>query len=151
MAVTMVAYDNYKANIDGGTASGGAAIDWLSDNIRISLHTTTYTPNTGTHDFFDDVTNELAAGSGYTTGGELLASKTTSAPVATVVTRDNADVTWTFAATKAFRYGVLRKDTGTASTSPLMFLIDFDGSTNLTAAIGTWTWVVNASGLFTLT
>lgn len=151
MAVTIATYDNYKANIDGGTASGGAAMDWLSDTFKIALCTTTYTPNTATHDFFDDVTNELTTATGYTAGGETLASKTTSAPVATVVTRDAADVTWTFSASKSFRYGVIYKSTGTASTSPLMFLIDFDGSTNITAAIGTWTWVLNASGLFTLT
>ena len=151
MAITISPFHYYKATIDGGTASGGTPIDWLSDTIKISLHTTTYTPNTGTHDFFDDVTNELAAGTGYNAGGETLASKTTSAPAATVVTRDAADVTWTFSASKSFRYGVIYKSTGTASTSPLMFLIDFDGSTNITAAIGTWTWVLNASGLFTLT
>ena len=151
MAVTIVSYDNFKATLSGGTSSGGTPIDWLSDTIKISLHTTTYTPNQATHDFYDDVTNELGSGNGYTTGGETLAGKTTSSPVATVVTYDCSDVTWTFSATKSFRYGVIYKSTGTASTSPLMFLIDFDGTTNLTAAIGTWTWVVNASGLFTLT
>lgn len=151
MAVTISAYDNFKATLTGGTSAGGTPIDWLSDTIKISLHTTTYAPALTTHDFFDDVTNELASGNGYTTGGDTLASKTTSSPSGGVVTYDCADNTWTFTATKSFRYGVIRKDTGTASTSPLMFLIDFDGAANLTAAVGTWTWVVNASGLFTLT
>jgi hypothetical protein len=150
VAVTISKYDNFLATLTGGTSSGGTPIDWLSDTIKISLHTTTYTPALTTHDFYDDITNELATGNGYTTGGDTLASKTTSSPAAGVVTYDCADNVWTFSAAKSFRYGVIRKDTGTASTSPLMFLIDFDGSANLTAAIGTWTWVVNASGLFTI-
>ena len=152
MAVTAVAYDYFKANITGGVSSGGTPIDWLSDTIKISLHTTTYSPNTATNDFYDDVNNELASGTGYTTGGETLASKTTSTPTATVITYDCADVTWTFTgATRDFRYGVIYKSTGSAATSPLMILIDFTGSGNLTAQVGTWTWVVNSSGLFTLT
>src|SRR3954462_7564925 len=105
MAVTIAAFDNVKANLTGGTASGGAPIDWLSDTIKIALVTNTYTPNTGTHDFFDDITNELASGNGYTTGGETLASKTCSSPSGGVVTYDCADVVWTFTASKQFRYG----------------------------------------------
>ena len=151
MAITISPYHYYKANIDGGTASGGAPIDFLSDTIKAALVTTTYVPDLNTHDFWNDVTNELASGNGYTTGGETVASKTTSAPSGGVVTRDYADITWTFTASKSFRYTVVYKDTGTASTSPLMFLIDWDGSTNITAAVGTWTYVVNASGLYTLT
>lgn len=150
MAVTIASFDNVKANLTGGTGSGGTPIDWLSDTIKIALATTTYTPSLTTHDFFDDITNELTTATGYTAGGDTLASKTTSSPSAGVVTYDCADNTWTFSASKSFRYGVIYKSTGTASTSPLMFLIDFDGSTNITAAIGTWTWQVNASGLFTL-
>lgn len=150
MAVTISSFDNVKANLTGGTASGGAPIDWLTDTIKIALATTTYTPALTTHDFFDDITNELTTATGYTAGGETLASKTCSSPAAGVVTYDCADVTWTFSASKSFRYGIVYKSTGVASTSPLMFLIDFDGSTNLTAAIGTWTWQVNASGLFTI-
>lgn len=45
-----------------------AAID-LDNGMVVTLHTSTYTPNRATHDFVDDLTNELAAGSGYSTGG----------------------------------------------------------------------------------
>lgn len=144
-------YDYFKANIDGGTAAGGAAMDWLSDTFKVALATTTYTPNLTTHDFFDDITNELAAGNGYTAGGETLASKTTSAPSAGVVARDCADVVWTFTATKDFRYAVIYKSTGVSSTSPLVCLIDITGAGNQTAPVGTWTLQFHATGLWTLT
>ncbi len=51
-------------------------VDWNSDAITMTLHTATYTPNLDTHDYVDDLTNELAAGSGYSTGGVTLGSCT---------------------------------------------------------------------------
>ncbi len=51
-------------------------VDYDSDAIHLTLHTSTYTPNLNTHDYVDDLTNELAASGGYTTGGVQLASKT---------------------------------------------------------------------------
>lgn len=50
--------------------------DWDSDSIKTTLHTSTYTPNLDTHAYVSDLTNELAAGSGYSTGGVTLASAT---------------------------------------------------------------------------
>jgi hypothetical protein len=50
--------------------------DWNSDDIRITHHTSSYTPNLDTHAYVSDLTNELANGSGYTTGGVTLASCT---------------------------------------------------------------------------
>ncbi len=49
-------------------------IDWDSDAIKCTLHTATYSPNYGTHDFQNDLTNELAAAGGYSTGGASLTS-----------------------------------------------------------------------------
>jgi hypothetical protein len=50
--------------------------DWDSDAITVTLHTATYTPNLDTHAYVSDLTNELAAGSGYSTGGLTLSSLT---------------------------------------------------------------------------
>jgi hypothetical protein len=48
-------------------------IDFDTDVIKCSLHTSTYTPNRDTHRYQSDLTNEVASGNGYTTGGATLA------------------------------------------------------------------------------
>lgn len=50
-------------------------VDYLTDTIKVMLTTSTYTPNADTHDYKDDVTNEVT-GTGYTAGGATLAFKT---------------------------------------------------------------------------
>lgn len=47
-----------------------------SDSLKVTLHTSSYTPNLDTHDYVDDLSAELAATGGYTTGGVTLASAT---------------------------------------------------------------------------
>jgi hypothetical protein len=58
-------------------------IDWDSDTLVWTLHTSTYTPNLDTHAFASDLTNELGAGGGYTagtaSGGGLAIASPTSA------------------------------------------------------------------------
>jgi hypothetical protein len=81
-------YNSFKKDIMSG------AIDLDTDTIKVMLVTSSYTPNIDTHDFMDDVTNEVS-GTGYTAGGAELASKTV-----TVDTTDDegvfdaADLTW---------------------------------------------------------
>lgn len=43
-------------------------IDFDSDALVWTLHTSTYTPNQDTHAFVSDLTNELGTGGGYTAG-----------------------------------------------------------------------------------
>lgn len=43
-------------------------VDWDSDALVWTLHTSSYTPNLDTHAFVSDLTNELATGGGYTAG-----------------------------------------------------------------------------------
>jgi hypothetical protein len=43
-------------------------IDWDSDALVWTLHTSTYAPNLDTHQFVSDLTNELSTGGGYTAG-----------------------------------------------------------------------------------
>lgn len=102
-------------------------VDWVTDTIKVGLATSAYTPNQDTHDFWNDVSaNELASGNGYTTGGVTLGSKTRTYDTASNTVRlDAADASWTFSATKTFRYAVCYKDTGSAATSLLLAYIDF--------------------------
>lgn len=52
----------------------------LTDDIKIALLTSSYTPNAATHEYYDvSITNELTTANGYTAGGLSLASKTLTA------------------------------------------------------------------------
>lgn len=106
----------------------GADVNLLTGTVKLSLHTSAYTPNRDTDDFFNDATNELAGGTGYNAGGETLASKTITYDSASDEVRfDAADVTWLFTASKTWRYGVGWIDTAGASTAdPLYFLLTWD-------------------------
>lgn len=58
-----------------------AEVDWDTDTIKALITTSAYTPDPLTHDYLNDVTNEVT-GTGYTAGGATLASKTITLTVA---------------------------------------------------------------------
>lgn len=125
----------------------GGGIDLDTDTIKMALTTSSYTPNQDTHDFFDDVTNEVT-GTGYTAGGASLASKTvTQDDTNNRAVFDAADVTWATSTITA-RYGVIYKSTGTASTSPLIALIDF--GVNVVTVASTFQVTFNVDGILKL-
>lgn len=118
---------------------GTAVVDFDTDTIKVALTTATYTPNQDTHDFFNDVTNEVV-GTGYTAGGATLGTKSVTYDTASDQVRlDAADTTWG-SSTITARYAVVYKDTGTASTSPLMALVDFGADVSTTAGTFQITW-----------
>lgn len=144
MATTTI-YGKLGANIFGGeTAGETVAIDYLSDTIKVALCTSTYSPNQDTHEFFSDITNQLSTANGYTAGGATLGSKTTTYTGATNTTaQDAADTAWTASGGSIgpFRYGIVYKDTGTASTSPLIGYVDFGSDQTITSGnTGTIVW-----------
>lgn len=106
-------------------ATAGDRVDWVTDTIKMSLHTSGYTVNQDTDQYFSTPTNELATAGGYTAGGATLAGKTLTydGPTNTVRLKANG-VTWT-ALTATFRKAVIRKDTGVAGTSHLLGYVDF--------------------------
>lgn len=125
-------------------------IDWDSDNLKLTLHTSAYVPNRDTNRYFSAIGNELATGGGYTAGGALLASKTVAYDSSThKVTLDAADVTWSAATFTGARYAVLRSDTGTASTSPVILWVDFGADQAPGGTDFTVVWA--ATGIITLT
>lgn len=128
---------------------GTAVVDFDNDTIKCSLHSSAYTPNQDTHDFFDDATNELAATGGYTAGGKTL----TTADVTYDGTSNEVrfvfdDPSWT-SATFTARYAVIYKSTGTASTSPLIAYVDFGGDQSVSS--GTFTLDFNATAALKIT
>ena len=147
MAVTTKWYGVGAKNQWGATA--GNRVDFVGDTIKVALTTSTYTPNQDTHDFFDDITNELPTAGGYTAGGAALAGKTLTYDTGTNEVRlDANDSSWT-SATFTARYAIVYKDTGTASTSPLMGYIDFGGDQSVSS--GTFSIVYDATGVLKAT
>lgn len=105
-----------------------------------------YTHNYDTHDFRDDITNEVS-GTGYTTGGNTLTS--TEVTLASgVLTYDAADVSWPASTITSAMAGVGYFNVGSAATDMLVFLSDF--VTAASTSNGTFTIQWNASGIFTV-
>lgn len=89
------------------------AIDWDTDDIRLALVSSGYTPNLATDDFVADLGANIVARSG------AFASKTVAAGVA-----DAADVTLTaVTGSQATRIAIF-KHTGSDATARLIALID---------------------------
>jgi hypothetical protein len=84
-----------------------------------------------------------------TVSGQTVVDNTvTWAEIGRAVTQlDAADPSWSSATISGIRYGVIYKDTGTDSTSPLLWLIDFASDQAVTS--GTFTIVLAALGLET--
>jgi hypothetical protein len=114
----------------------GADVNLLTGTVRLSLHTSAYSPNRDTDDFFNDATNELAGGTGYTAGGETLAGKTVTYDSASDQVRFDAnDVTWVFTASKTWRNGVIYIDTaGASTTDPLYAVLVWDSDQSVSTS-----------------
>lgn len=129
------------------TPDSADAIDLENDTIKGMLVTSTYTFDQDSHKYVDQVTNEVS-GAGYTAGGFTLQNVT--------VTQDNtgnrgvvdADDHVYTSATITARAVVLYKDTGTASTSPIIGYFDFNS--NVASTNGDFTISWNATGIFTI-
>ena len=131
------------------TAAFNKEIDYDTDAIKVALTTSTYTPDQDTHDYFNDVTNEIT-GTGYTAGGATLASKTVTYTGATNKwVLDAADTAWTTATFTMRTAVVYDSQTGVAATQPLMCYQQSDADISVTA--GTFTIVWNASGIIEIT
>jgi len=123
-------------------------IDFDTDTVKVMLCTSTYTPNQDTHDYKDDVTNEVT-GVGYSAGGATLASKTIAYDAGTnIIKLDAADTSWSTSTITA-RYAVIYVDTGVASTSPLLGYVDFGGDESSSA--GTFLIQWSADGILKIT
>src|SRR4051794_10774499 len=123
MAVTGTVYGLHVRDQYGAVAAD--RIDYITDTIKMSLHTVPYAANQDTDQYFSTATNELTTAGGYTAGGSTLTGKTLTYDAPTNTVRFKAtDVTWP-TATFTARQAVIRKDTGVAGTSHLMVNINF--------------------------
>lgn len=137
MAITTTVYG---AALDHLT---DADVDWVAATINVTLHTSSYIPAQDTHATTADLTNEVANGNGYTTGGVALANKTSAYTAGTNTQKlDADDIAWT-GASFTFRYAVIAKSTG-----ELLAYVDFGGDETASSGRVDITW--NANGILTL-
>ena len=124
-------------------------VDFDSDTIKVALLTSSYTPDQDAHDYFNDVSTYEVTGTGYTSGGATLASKTATYDSGTnVIVLDAADVTWS-SSTITARYAVVYDSTGTSSTSALIGYVDFGSDQSSTNGNFTITW--DSTGIVRIT
>lgn len=132
-------YNSFKQFMADGS------IDMDGDTFKIVLLTDSHTPDPSNTQYSNVSGDEVADGSGYTSGGQTLQNVTWSRDGGTV-TFDANDPVWTSATFDA-AYGVIYDDTSTNDL--LVCLIDFGG--NKSVSSGTFTVHFHADGIFQLT
>ena len=115
MAVTAYMYGNCLLH------ALNKEIDFNSDDIRVALCTSTYTPNQDTHEFFSHITNEVATAGNYTAFGAVLGTPAVGYTAGTNVIKLSGDnVTWG-SSTITARYAIVYDyETASAATGPLI-------------------------------
>jgi hypothetical protein len=117
-------YDNYR------TTQMNGGINLSTDTIKVALFTASYTP-AASDTFLSGIIANETSGTGYTTGGQNIATQVVTQNSTTHLTFFNGvDNQWTASSISA-RYAVIYKYTGSNSTSPLIVCIDL-GSTKTT-------------------
>lgn len=114
--------------------------------VKGLLTTDTYAPNFDTHDFRNDVTDEVT-GTGYSSGGQTITG-TEITLSGGVLTWDFADPAWTSSTISSAMCLVTYFNVGSSSTDQLLLLLDFVSA--VTTSAGTLTVQINASGAMTI-
>lgn len=136
-------YDTFKLKL------GQGLIDLSGDTFKCALFTSASNANTLTHDELADLTNEVANGFGYTTGGVTLTGVTWTNN-AGVITFTSADPQWLASGGSIVaRYAVIYDDT--VSGDPLVCVCQLDIGGNVTALTGEFLTIgIDADGILTL-
>jgi len=132
---------------------GDGTIDLDTNTFKIALFTSSSNANALTNSVLADLTNQVASGTGYTTGGETLANVTWGQTGGTA-TFDADNVEWT-ASTGPItaRFAVIYRDgTVNSVTNALVCVSLLDTApADVTATDGNKLQInFNASGIFTL-
>lgn len=124
-------------------------IDLLDDTIRVMLVTSAYTPDQDTHNYKDDVTNEVT-GTGYTAAGAAITNDTFAYTAGTnTYAYDGDDVSWPSSTITARTAVVYDASPGSDAARPLICYQQESG--DIQSSAGTFTVSWNASGIFTIT
>jgi len=125
-------------------------IDWNSDDIRVALVTSSYTPDQDAHDYWNDVVANEVTGTNYTANGAALGTPTVTYTGATNKLKlDGDDVSWA-SSTITARYAVIYDRTpGTDATRPLIAYVDFGA--DMSSNNGTFQITWDANGIVEVT
>lgn len=116
--------------------NNSTALDWDGDTQKVLLTSACYTPNQDTHRDYCDVTNQLACGSGYTTGGDTVCTGDVTSSL-NVVLVDIGPAQWTTASFTT-RRAVLYDSTPACTANDILWQwVDF--GCNQTVTSGTFT------------
>lgn len=140
MSVTAKWFRNALVGQYGTTA--GRRINWTGDTIKVTLHTSTYTPAQDTDTFQNNLANELTTAGGYTAGGVTLGTKTLTL-VSPDVVLDAADAAWTTATFTARTAVVSDTTPGTTATNPLISYVGFGSDQSVSAGTFTIAWAAD--------
>ena len=107
-------------------------IDFDTNTFKAMLVTSSYTPNKDTHDFRNDVTNEVS-GTGYTAGGVTTACTVTKDTANDRVTLQFAAVSWATSTITARALVIYKSLGGASSADALVAYNDFGSDVSSTA------------------
>ena len=126
--------------------NGTETLDWDTNDIRVSLHTSSYVPDRDADDYWNDATNEIT-GTGYTAGGQAIVSPTVTFDSATDETRlDANDPSWGSASFTARTAVWYKKKGGVSSADPVIGYLPF--GSDVTVSSGTFSIVCDSTGHF---
>jgi hypothetical protein len=129
-----VFYDNAKKNLWNGT------INLAADPINVALVGSNYVPDQANDQYWNTIAPNEVSGTGYTAGGQPLTGQAVTADTTNHRGKFTANnVTWTNATLTAVG-AVLYKNTGDASTSPIIGYIDFGGAKSSSSGNFTIQW-----------
>ena len=136
-------YSNAKQQLLNG------GIDLLNDTIKVALLDADYNLDSVNDVFWSDISaDEISATGDYSAGGQALANKSVGEDTADEEGYFDADDVLFTGITATFQYIILYKDTGTASTSPLLSCIDLESPVSVSGGNYQITW--NADGILRL-
>lgn len=123
-------------------------IDFDSDNFKVALLTSSYTPNQDGNSNWSDISSNEISGTGYIAGGNTLANVTVITDNANNRVDVDADNVVIPNSTITARYAVIYKDTGNPATSTLIAYTDFGSDAISTNA--NFTIRINSAGFVRL-
>ena len=152
-ATAWTIYQTFRDHVMGATP--GPQINLDGGIFRMALHTTASNASSGAASVTTQgsISNEVANGNGYLTGGKTMASVTWASSAANTYRFDCADVVWTASGGTIpnIEYAVVYNSGASAAVDYLVCRSRLT-TTQFTVANGnTLTITINASGIFELT